>query len=1117
MPRIFDNIELPLLPALRETLGVSDRADFCVGYFNLRGWRRVDELVERWSGQPGECCRLLVGMQRPAEEELRLIYGSIRDGQDIDQATAVRLKRKLAQAFRDQLTVGVPTAEDERGLRQLAAQIGCGKVQVKLFLRHPLHAKLYLCFRRDPVNPATAFLGSSNLTTSGLAKQGELNVDVLDHDATDKLAKWFEDRWADRWCLDISQELIEVIETSWARTVPVSPYHIYLKMAWHLSHEARLGLAEYRLPKPFDTVLLDFQQAAVKIAARHVTRRGGVLLGDVVGLGKTLMATALARMLEDDFAWETLILCPKNLVPMWETYRSRYGLRGKVISLSQAQKELPKLKRYRLLLLDESHNLRNAEGRRWKAIREYVAENEARVILVSATPFNKAYVDLSSQFKLFVPEDKPLAVRPETLIRQIGMAEFKRKHQCEPHTLKAFEHSPFIEDWRELMRLYMVRRTRSFIQEHYARTDADGRKYLELAGGTRSYFPERVPKTVAFPVDENDPKDVYARLYSADVVQAVAALRLPRYGLGNFIHDKPITPPTGAEKKLLDDLSRAGKRLMGFCRTNLFKRLESSGYAFLQSLERHLLRNQLYLHAIDKGLDIPIGTLNAGALDDSHDEDWDWDSDGEEVAATAYDEYVAKYKSRFKWVRASLFAPTLAEALHADMDGIRGVLTAAGHWDAKQDTKLAALHTLIAKTHKQEKLLVFTQFADTARYLGRELEGRGITALEAVTAASSDPAKSARRFSPRSNDESVTKADELRVLIATDVLSEGQNLQDAAVVVNFDLPWAIIRLIQRAGRVDRIGQQADKVRCYTFLPSDGVERLINLRARIKDRLKANAEVVGTDEQFFEDEEKAKLLDLYHEKAGVLDGDADTEVDLASYAWQIWKDAKDRNPEVEKLVEALPNVVYSTKRAPSGVLAGAKQGIQSPAEPTNSNGGSSQSGDGALVYVRTGADYDSLAWIGPDGESVTESQFTILRGAACEPDEPAMPSRPDHHALVARGTDLIAQQEQKSAGGQLGRPSSPRAKSYERLKRYASTLQGTLFDRPDLHKAVDEIYQRPLTADATEIIGRNLKSGIDDDMLAELVVALREDAKLCVPLAEFEAHEPQIICSLGLAS
>ncbi|MBI4840526.1 MAG: NgoFVII family restriction endonuclease, partial [candidate division NC10 bacterium] len=137
MPRIFDNIDLSLLPALQETLQLSERADFCVGYFNLRGWKLLDSYVEGWSGA-GRCCRLLVGMQKLPHDELREAM-SLLDSQDgIDHQAAIRLKRRLAEEFRQQLTMGAPTNEDEAGLRRLAAQIRAKKVVVKLFLRHPL-------------------------------------------------------------------------------------------------------------------------------------------------------------------------------------------------------------------------------------------------------------------------------------------------------------------------------------------------------------------------------------------------------------------------------------------------------------------------------------------------------------------------------------------------------------------------------------------------------------------------------------------------------------------------------------------------------------------------------------------------------------------------------------------------------------------------------------------------------------------------------------------------------------------------------------------------------------------------------------------------------------------
>ena len=491
MPRIFDNIEQNLRPALTATMAVADRADFCVGYFNLRGWRSIDEHVEKWDGGDGHCCRLLVGMQRLPHEELRIARSLTAGPLNLDNQTALRLKKRLAEEFREQLATGAPTNEDEAGLRRLARQIKAKKVVVKLFLKHPLHAKLYLLFRPDPINPSIGYLGSSNLTQSGLSHQGELNVEVLDGDACQKLAQWFEERWNDRWCVDISTELAEIINDSWVREKPIPPYHIYIKFAYHLSQEARAGLTEFRIPRDFGNKLLEFQTAAVKIAAHHLNRRGGVIIGDVVGLGKTLMATALARVFEDDLGLETLIICPKNLVPMWEDYRERYRMRARILSVSRAISQLPDMRRYRLVLIDESHNLRNREGKRYRAIQEYIKENDSKCILLSATPYNKTYLDLSSQLRLFVPEDEDLGIRPESLLRKIGETQFIRRHQAPVRSLAAFDKSDYADDWRELMRLYLVRRTRSFIQDNYAATDpASGRKYLTFEDGTPILFPD---------------------------------------------------------------------------------------------------------------------------------------------------------------------------------------------------------------------------------------------------------------------------------------------------------------------------------------------------------------------------------------------------------------------------------------------------------------------------------------------------------------------------------------------------------------------------------------------------------------------------------------------------
>ena len=1124
MPRIFDNIDQQLLPALQEILETADHADFCVGYFNLRGWRGLSSYIEEWEGGEGGCCRLLVGMQPPPEETFR---GAMRldQGDDgIDNQRASHLKQELAEKFREQLTVGVPTRADEKGLRQLARQLRHDKVKVKLFLRHPLHAKLYLLYRSDPITPTVGYLGSSNLTLAGLSRQGELNVDVVDSDACQKLEDWFENRWNDRWCIDISEELVKIIQQSWAREKRIPPYHIYIKMAYHLSNEARAGLNEFQIPRDFGGKLFEFQTAAVKIAAHHLNRRGGVLIGDVVGLGKTLMGTALARIFEDDHDLETLIICPKNLVRMWEDYRDEYRLRARVLSISRVISELPNLRRYRLVLIDESHNLRNREGKRYGAIREYIEENESKVILLSATPYNKTYLDLSNQLRLFVDENGDLGIRPEQLLKRLGgETEFIRKHQSGPRTLAAFEQSEYIDDWRELMRLYLVRRTRSFIMGNYAETESEtGRKFLTFSDGTRSYFPIRIPKTVKFAIDDQNPNDPYAQLYSPHVVDTISNLKLPRYGLANYIDGKPSKPPTSGEKQQLENLSRGGKRLIGFSRTNLFKRLESSGQVFIQSVERHILRNHIYLYAIENNKPLPIGAQNAEMLDSRlYDEDADalnlmsdpFDDDSEEQvndtnsplasyttdafkenAAKIYNLYTTQYKSRFRWIRPDLFRQLLRKDLTDDADALLEILGQYGTWDAGKDAKLNALEDLLTQIHPEDKVLIFTQFADTVRYLKAELSARGISQLAEVTGDSPDPTALAWRFSPHSNNKQNTQS-ELRVLISTDILSEGQNLQDCAIVVNYDLPWAIIRLVQRAGRVDRIGQEAENILCYSFLPAEGVDRIINLRARVLARLHENAEVVGTDEAFFEDEDDKKaILDLYNERAGLLDDELDNDVDLASYAYQIWKNAITQDPSLEGDISKLPPVVYSTQ----------------PHLPTETEP------EGALIYMRTGEENDALAWVDREGQSVTESQFAILQAAACEPNTPALPPLENHHDLVRKGTELIIT-EARSTGGGLGRPSGARFRTYERLTQYAEEVRGTLFDTPELRRAIEDIYRYPLRQSATDLLNRQLRSGISDRGLAELVIALRNEDRLCIIQEEKQTREPQIICSLGLSA
>ena len=1091
MPNIFDNIEAKLLDRLLVTARDSHRADFCVGYFNLRGWRLIGQAFSNWQGDDDNCCRVLIGMPPDIDGDVRRLYNPAAR-REMDNAQAMKLRKRLVVAFRDQLMAGIPENADEAGLRQLRDQLSKGRVRVKVYLAHPLHAKLYLLFRSDTISPMVGYLGSSNLTLAGLKKQGELNIDVVEGDACQKLSGWFDDRWQNQWCLDISKELVEVIDESWAGG-QISPYEIYVKIAWHLSEPAREGLTEYRIPHQFKDILLDFQEASVKIAANHINKRGGVMIGDVVGLGKTLIAACLAKLFENHHDFRSLIVCPKNLVEMWEKYVRKYDLDAQVMSIGKVQSKLGSLRRYRMVIVDESHNLRNKDGKRHQAISRYIRDNESKCILLSATPYNKSFLDLSGQLRLFIDEDQNILVRPEKYIGQCKSDPNRQVHSGPLSSLAAFEKSENIEDWQELMRMFLVRRTRTFIKKHYAEFDQQKKRhYIIFRGGQKNYFPARIPKKVPFEIDEQ-----YARLFDGKTVDTINSLILARYNLYKYLKGEVAKNPPDQHKNTVRNLQRASNaNLMGFCRTNLLKRLESSGFTFQKSLHRHILRNQVYLHALANNLEIPIGSLDPSLMDTvftdqdrfiAEDVEQDWPEP--EQARALYELCARKYRRNFDWLPAGFFGRKLADRLQKDIENLERILEFSGPWKAERDAKLAALVDLVGSECASRKVIVFSQFADTVDYLAAELQRRRADALEKVTGATENPTEIAERFSPKSNNADISPGQELRVLITTDVLSEGQNLQDCAIVVNYDLPWTIIRLVQRAGRVDRIGQEASETICYSFMPADGIEKLLDLRKRVRERLKENAAVIGTDEQFFEDDDQRAVTDIYNEKAGILDADEDdSDIDLASYAYQIWKGATENDPALTQKIEKSANVVCAAKRHEA--VAGRP--------------------GGALVYLRSG-DNDILAWIDRQGAVVSESQFEILQVAQCRPDTPALPHSDGHHEIVGRAVRHYSEKHQTA--GQLGSKINARYRVYERLKQYSS--EASLLQTAGLKNAIGQIYRYPLQAAAREQLNKLLRMRASDNDLAESVEKMYNRGGLCIIADEKDGYGAQIICSLGL--
>lgn len=1127
MARIYDNIDTEFKEGLLGMIASTgvERVDFCVGYFNLRGWNMIVNQVDILPGgyvyEQGEqklrFCRLLVGMQRPEEDIVRQIYSP--NGEVVDSDDTNRCRLQVAADFRRQLLLGLPTKQDEWTLRRLSAQLKDGKVCVKLYLREPLHAKLYLAYRpTDFSSKIIGIMGSSNLTYSGFKGQGELNADFTDSDHVKKLAHWFDARWDDHFCLDITQELIQAIDESWASERVIPPYYIYLKTAYHLSEEARSGVKEFTLPPEFRHDLFDFQQTAVKIAARHLhnEKRGGAMIGDVVGLGKTITASAIAKIYETTFASSTLVICPANLQEMWQKYAIKYDLKVNIRSMSKPI-DVDSARYYRLIIIDESHNLRSGgNGKRYTNIKSLIEHQDSNVLLLTATPYNKDFSDLANQLRLFLGEDQDLGIRPEAYIRQLGGERaFMQKHsETFIRSISAFEKSPCVEDWNELMKLFLIRRTRTFIKENYAKLDkTNGRHYLLYPDGKKSYFPDRLPISVKF---ATTPGDQYSRLYSQAMIGMMEELRLPRYGLAGYVNEAKITAAPACDRQLLDNLSRAGNRMMGFCKSTFFKRIDSSGFAFLFTLYRHILRNMVFVYAIDNELPLPIG--DESTLPDEYQPDDDPSAclitDDNDHAITegdtitfptdigtysrkAEDYYrIVTNRNNVAWLDSRYFKHTLKQLLLADCEQIINMIRLCGSWQPATDQKLSELDTLLSTKHKDDKVIIFTQYSDTALYVYKQLVRRGYDHIACATGNSQSPTALAERFSPVSNDKKDLPPDsELRILVATDVLSEGQNLQDSHLIVNYDLPWAIIRLIQRAGRVDRIGQKADHISCYSFFPAEGVDNIIRLRSRLNARINENAHIVGSDEIFFEGNEK-NLRDMFNEKSGVLDEEEDTNVDLSSQAYQIWKNATDANPKLKQIIPAIPDIAYSTKATEDAL------------------------GQGVVTYARTANDFDMLTWLSPNGEVVSQSQRRILAAMACTADTPTAPPLDNHHELVAKAVQEIGEQTTaNNIGGILGNRFSTRYRIIQLLE-HAYNAPIDLFYTQEvkdaLKLAINDIYNYPLVETSKAVLGQMLRRSSSQEDIVEQVLELRRTGNLCRITNETGSHrEPRIICSMGL--
>ena len=1115
MSRIVDNQKIELASALSDVLPFARRLDACVGYFNLRGWKRIADSVKAMEDpvSDGPRVRLLIGMALAADQELHSEMRRMWSSRGPEVPTLERatdLARRAVEKFADQLVWAAPSASDEVSLRELMEDLESGLVEIRFYSRQLLHAKLYVVHQGEgPVRTWRGVVGSSNLTNAGLKGQGELNLEETDHQLTGELADWFEEKWEDQFSVDVSQWLVDVLRQSWAAPEQPNPYLVHLKMAYELSQEARSGLAT-DIPPEFAKVLLEYQANAVKVANKMLEQRGLVVIGDVVGLGKTMVGSAIAASQPGS----TLVLCPKNLVSMWEGYFHRFDIPGRVISLSMARKELPEMRHYGLVIVDESHRLRNHKTKTWKAVKEYIERGDSHVVLMTATMYNAYYSDIAGQLALKLDLDESLGLRPEELIETLGEIAVADKTNGQLDTLGAFTQSPYNEDWQKLLGLFLIRRTRKFVEENFGEwRESEDRFVMKYPDGTEYSFPKRKAKPLTYEGGPNDPGD---RLASAENFDAMADLTYARYRLGKYL--KPEISVQGQPiEDLVSDLKKSVNSHSGFIRTTALKRLTSSAHAFLLTLDRMLLRSYVLAHALEHGLPLPVGTLSNSAyeIDDTESDDEDF-GDIEDVAlrevnstsgfgglvnseeewralgAQTYDHLATKNPPGLRWANSEWFdSESLLSDVESDAEVMRKIIAEHGAWDPAADTKLTALAGFVNGLPSGKKVLVFSEYKDTIAYINTHLsalvEGR---IIEMVSGSSASPELIARRFAPFSNAELgglPEGTDEIDVLLATDVLSEGQNLQDADTIINWDLPWTIIPMIQRAGRVDRVGQKAREISVLSFMPHDGLENVLALRKRLVERLRNNAQIFGAGDRFFPDDEIVDDVTI----CGLFDGTAELDhdegdVDYPSFALGIWNVATE---EDKKKILAMQDSRYSTM---------ASNSFHSP---------------GTLTYCITSTGYNVLV-SHRGSKSTTLSPISALRATSCSPDIVALERRASFFDELEAGLKHVFAEGKENHF--LAVNKGLRKRLYDALIKARDALEGEDSLRNGIGHLVDALVASPILGSATPTVlsilksSKNLTQGIEGiDHLLEMY----KEGKLFKPLMENDG-DVRLVCAMG---
>ncbi len=839
-PEFVDNREgNTLAHAINEYLGdLSDRLadnpdlDIATGYFNPRGYFSVAEGLEAVGD-----VRILLGAEPPQKDRERWRYPDEPRGEEYSQKRVDEALKSLDEGLeRDRDLLGFSREVDSQ-LREMVQWLESDAVEVRRYEDGFIHGKAYLFSHEQGV-----LAGSSNFTGAGLNSNLELNLGNYSPSVNQQVEDWFEDLWqaSDQYDLaDIYKERFE----------PYDPYLIYLRVLY-----ARYGdeLEEEREEDDGAINLANFQQDGFRRALRFIEKHDGVIIADEVGLGKTYIAGKLLERTVQENRQRALVVAPAYLRDgMWRNVRAEWGIQFDVVSYSELRQasqlggdraNLPLDKdEYQTVIIDEGHAFRNPGTNQSDALRRLLRGDPPKeLVLLTATPVNNSLWDLYYLLNYFIRNDATFASEGIPSLRE----RFKQAQSEDPADLSPDMLFDVLDETT-------VRRTRRFIKEHY-----DNAVLPDGEGGTvRITFPDPNPQRVDYTFT-----DTFGDDFFRDVSRGLAAgdhddheLTLARYRPSYYLEGE-------------EDASELS--LVGLLRTGLLKRFESSSRAFANTLERMKNQNEAALNLLERGLFPQPNAIDEWVeadSDEAFDEAFE-DANGEEaLPVNEADADVQQMQADLRadleiltrWHQhASAVRPEDDEKLHALRDTLVRISEKAEE-DAETDPNLPEEEAF----RQNRKVLIFSYYEDTVDWILDYLEdivesddrlscyeGRIAGVAGDGTKRGISRERAVHGFAPQSADAPPGTEDEFDILVSTDVLAQGVNLQQARNVINYGLPWNPMRVVQRNGRIDRINSPHPAIYQYSFFPDDRLDELLQLEHRVRQKLTQAARAVGIDNE-----------------------------------------------------------------------------------------------------------------------------------------------------------------------------------------------------------------------------------------------------------------------------